>query len=232
MRKLLIADRSDDQCAVLKRALQKDFEVSTCNDGLTALTLIKGMRPDALVLDLSLPQLDGLTILQELQGYLPPAILATTDCANGYVQRRATELGAGYVMMRPFQPRCIYGHIMNLLEYAGNPAGQPLSIPAAHLSRLGFNTSHDGHQQLVVGIPLFAQDPSLRLSKELYPAIISVLGGSSPKAVEHTIRTAIRAAWKKRNSAIWAEYFSDCEKCPNNKKFISRLAQFTDYPER
>lgn len=230
MRKLLIADRSDDQCAVLKKALQKDFAVSTCNDGLTALTLIKGMRPDALVLDLSLPHLDGLTILQELQGSLPAAILATTDFTSGYVQHRAVELGIGYIMLRPFHPRCICGHILNLLNYAGSAAAQPQSVTAARLSRLGLSSSHDGYQQLLVGIPLFAQDPSMRLGKELYPAIASVLGNASAKAVEHTVRTAIEAAWSKRDAGVWEEYFSGCEKCPNNKKFISRLAQFTDYP--
>jgi hypothetical protein len=69
------------------------------------------------------------------------------------------------------------------------------------------------------------------LGKELYPAIISIWGRGDPATLERAIRCAIEAAWKNRNETIWAEYFPDCAKCPNNKKFIARLAEFTQYPQ-
>ena len=116
MRKLLIADSSDDMCYVLKLAFQKEFEVSTCRDGLTALALIKGMRPDILILDLFLPQLDGLTLLQQLQGNLPPVILVSTYCTSPYTYQMATDRGAGYILIRPFKASTAYGHIMDLIK--------------------------------------------------------------------------------------------------------------------
>ena len=55
MQKILIADRSDDLCFVLKRLLEKEYDVTVCYDGETALSLIRRIRPDALILDLRPP---------------------------------------------------------------------------------------------------------------------------------------------------------------------------------
>ena len=234
MEKILIVDQSDDICFVLKKRLQKDFEVLTCNDGPAALALIRHIRPDALVLGLRLPGLDGLTLLRELQDELPPAILAISDTDADYEVRSAIALGANYVMMRPFEIRAVCGHIYSLMDYARDPDRLPAdlrSIVGAHLTRLGLDCSHDGYQQLRLGIPLFMQDPSLHLGKELYPAIISIWGRGAPVSMERTIRCAIEAAWKKRDPAIREEYFPGCIKCPNNKMFIARLAEFTKYPQ-
>ena len=101
----------------------------------------------------------------------------------------------------------------------------PRSVTAGHLTRLEFEAEHDGFAQLRVGIPMFAQDPSLRLGKELYPTIASICGSLSATTVEHTIRTAIENAWRQGNREIWNEFFPGCEKCPSNKKFIARMAQ-------
>lgn len=234
MRTLLIADRSDDLCVILKQALQTDFQITTCMDGITAMSLILHTQPDALILDLSLPHLDGLTLLEELAGHLPKAVLATTDDPSGYVHQMAVDRGAGHVMMRPFHTRSARSHIIGLLEYAQRPnphPADPQSIAAAHLSRLGFDSTLDGYQQLRIGIPLFAQDPALRLGKELYPAIITLWHKSNPAAIERNIRTAIVTAWKQRDKAVWEIYFPGLTKCPSNKKFLARLAQFTKQPE-
>lgn len=234
MQKILIADRSDDLCFVLKKLLEKEYDVTVCYDGETALSLLRGIQPDALILDLRLPVLDGFTLLAELQGQLPPAILAITDGGTDYDHRMAIEQGAGYVLQRPFNTRSVLFHIKWLLHYARDPKHTPIdprTITSAHLSRLGLDCSHDGYQQLRLGIPLFMQDPSMHLGKELFPAIIAIWGRGDPVSLERTIRSAIEAAWKRRNVAIWAEYFPDCEKCPSNKKFIARLSEFTQYPQ-
>ena len=234
MQKILIADRSDDICFVLKKLLEKEYDVTVCYDGETALSLVQGIRPDALILDLRLPKLDGFTLLSQLQGQLPPAVLASTDISTDYDLRIAVKLGAGHVLQRPFHTRSVLFHIKWLLYYARDPVHTPIdprSIVSAHLTRLGLDCSHDGYQQLRLGIPLFMQDTSMHLGKELYPAIISIWGRGDSVAIERTIRSAIEAAWKKRDAAIWAEYFPDCKKCPNNKKFIARLSEFTQHPE-
>lgn len=234
MRTLLIADRSDDLCVILKQTLQTEFQVTTCMDGITAKSLILHMQPDALILDLSLPHLDGLSLLEDLAGHLPGAVLATTDDPSGYVHQMAVDRGAGHVMMQPFHTRSARNHILGLLEYTQRPnprPADPQSIAAAHLSKLGLDSALDGYQQLRIGIPLFAQDPALRLGKELYSVIITLWHKSNPTSIERNIRTAIVAAWKQRDKAVWDVYCPGLTKCPSNKKFIAQLAQFTNPPE-
>ena len=157
-----------------------------------------------------------------------------SDTNASYESRAAAALGASLVMVRPFENRALYGHIYNLAEYARDPEHFPpdlRTIISAHLSRLGLDCAHDGYQQLRLGIPLFRQDPAMHMGKELYPAIIEQWGRGDSVSLERTIRSAIEAAWKKRDPEIWQQYFPDCEKCPNNKKFIARLSEFTELPK-
>ena len=83
----------------------------------------------------------------------------------------------------------------------------------------------DGYKQLAVAIPLFAADPDQCFSKELYPAVAAALGCSNGIAVEHSIRNAIRCAWKRKTPAVWDQYFPSGKKPPSNKRFIATLAE-------
>lgn len=232
MRKLLIAARSDDLIAVLKGLFRRDFELSACTNGNTALTLIKNIQPDVLILDLFLPEIDGLDLLRMLHPNVPPAILALTDYTHPHIFQQAVDLGVGSIMAKPFRSEAVYSHVIELLRYtASHPQpSDPQSIAAAHLNVLGLCGKHDGYQQLRLGIPLFRQDPALRLSKELYPAIATLRGEGNAKQIERSIRAAIQAAWDKRNKTLWEQYFPGYTECPTNKQFIARLAEFTALP--
>ena len=234
MRKLFIAARSDDLIAVLKRLFQKDFELSACTDGSTALTLIKHIQPDILIVDFSLPQIDGLDLLRMLTPNVPPVILALSDYINSHVFQVAVDLGVGYIMAKPFRTEAVRSHILELLRHIDSKATptDPQSVAAAHLTHLGLCNKHAGYQQLRVGIPLFRQDSTLRLGKELYPAIIALLGGGEHRRIERSIRSAIVYAWKRQNRAVWEQYFPGYTKCPSNKQFIARLAEFTELPKQ
>ncbi len=234
MKKILIADKSEDLCAVLARSFRRNFKVFSCHDGARALELARQERPDILVLDLFLPQLDGLTVLRELSDARPPAVLALSDVPSGYVYQSATDLGAKLIMLRPFRAQAVYSHVMLLLDYLAHnpvPAADPQTIAAAHMQLLKLPNERDGFQQLRLAIPLFAQDPSLRLSKELYPEVARLFGASGEKTVERSIRATIKDAWKIRDAALWERYFPGFRKCPTNKQFIACIAQYTQMPE-
>jgi hypothetical protein len=134
-------------------------------------------------------------------------------------------------MINTCRAQAVYSTIMELVRY-GNREDMltPPAVAAAHLQHLGISRKHDGFIQLRMGIPLFAQDPAQRLEKELYAAISTLLGNNTPKQIERTIRSCLKVAWQQRNEAIWQSYFPDCTKCPSNKAFIARLAEFADPP--
>lgn len=227
MQKLLIAARSDDLCAAMKTMFSRDLEVTVCHDGSTALVLLRAIRPDALILDLFLPEIDGLALLQQLDGNVPPVILALTDCyPSSYEYQSGIDLGIRHFMTKPFRTEAAYMHIMKQFQYAAvSKTADPLAVADAHLEYLEIDRSCHGFQQLRLGIPMVAQDPTIRLEKELYVCISRLTGGATPRQIERTIRYAILDAWKRRDPAVWDRYFPGCTKPPSIKRFLARLAK-------
>ncbi len=109
-----------------------------------------------------------------------------------------------------------------------NTIGNSPRLVSRHLHSLSFNLNLDGSRFLIVGIPLYAKDPSIQLHKELYPAIQALCNATSTACVEHSIRSAIHTAWEHRVVSKWSQYFptnSDGDiSCPSNKEFLTYLA--------
>ena len=82
-----------------------------------------------------------------------------------------------------------------------------------------------GYRQLGLAIPLFAENNLQSLSTELYPRIASELGCSDWRCVERSIRNAIAFAFRRRDPAVWAQFYLDGKKPPSNKRFIATLAE-------
>lgn len=223
MPRLLIGENSEIYAAALEESLRGQFEIRICSDGEAVLKELLTFQPDALILNLSLPFKDGLTVLQEA-ARLPPVVLALSLYSNPYVEQAAVTLGAGYVLRMP-AVNTVRLRIVDMLQQTQS-VPDPRTETAMHLYALQFMPNLDGFTLLCTGIPLYARDPRQRLSKELYPAIAKACGCTDGRAVEKTIRNAIEAAWKVRDELAWAKYFPgsyDC--CPSNKVFIARLAE-------
>jgi DNA-binding response OmpR family regulator len=93
--KLLLVEDDVDLVQALTRALAgRGFEVVSCGDGNEALQLARRHRFDAIALDLTLPGLDGLHVLQRLRrsDNITPVIVLTARSAVG---ERVTGLNAG-----------------------------------------------------------------------------------------------------------------------------------------
>lgn len=229
MQKLLIADSSDIFMSALEAALREQFQVITCADGDTLLDLLPRCRPDVLILNLMLPYKDGLTVLQQTS-YHPPVILAITMHLSAYVEHTITDLGVDYTMIAPSVSAVVL-RLQDLLKQYTAPA-QDMDIEAKavhYLHLLNFHTHLDGYRQLCLALPMFARNPQMLMTKELYPAVAQLCGCKDGRSVEHSIRKAIQAAWRKRDNAIWRKYFAfglrGSIPCPTNKEFICRLAE-------
>lgn len=222
MLKLLVADMSLEFTDAIEQTFGSEFELEICHDGETALELLHYFRPDVLILNLMLPSMDGLTVLQQ-STHRPRVILAVTHYLPEYAQRRAFELGIQYVMFTP----CISALRVRLMDMIAETQPREDTRVTVHLHALGFRTNLDGYRQLCVGIPLFAKNPGMLLSKELYPAIGEVFGLPDCRTVEHSVRKAITDAWVRRNPIVWEKYFPGAKEAPTNKAFISKLAEMS-----
>lgn len=221
MKKLLIAYPVSSFTASLCDAAKDQFDIKVSKDGLETLSLLHSFKPDALVIGLRLPNMDGLTILRECYPELPPAVLVLLSSVSPYVERSLAEIHISYAIQMPAPPENILSHLTEML-IPGSFRRQQIK---EHLKGLGFTSKTDGYHHLIVGISLFEKDPQQKLTMELYPEIAKACGCRGGAIIEHSIRTAINRAWRDGNRALWLEYFPDCsEKPPSNKLFIATIA--------
>lgn len=119
MKKLLIATHLESTCTALARTLSQ-YEVHICSTGTDALTMLETLQPDILILDLMLPEIDGITVLRQ-SGYKPPIILALTNLASTSVLQAAVAAGAQDVLLIPCTIQHITKHLYTLIEEAPSP---------------------------------------------------------------------------------------------------------------
>ena len=209
--KLLIADSSEELCRALNDLLGQRYHICTCHSGDRALELLRSFSPDLIYIDLMLPQIDGLAVLQTaLQEGIRPAMLVSVGLQSSYIERALSRLQVDYVLKKPCSAKVIAGHID---ELAGAAHGAPVKASdlqaeiAGILVQMGFKNNLSGFRYVVSGLPMFAENPQQTVTKELYPAI-GKLHGKTGEQVERAIRNAIELAWQRRDERIWRMYFA------------------------
>ena len=232
--KLLIADASEPFTDAIKEIFRHEFTLEVCHDGETALELLNTFCPDVLIINFMLPYKDGLTVLQQ-SAHRPAVILGISPFVNNYVEQTATALGVQFTMIMP-TVSALRVRLMDMITATIASSSSLSTQTAVHLHTLNFQTHLDGYRQLCVGIPIFAKNPNMRLSKELYPAIAEHFGAPDSRTVEHSIRKAITAAWLHHDRIIWSKYFTPLPDgtipCPTNKEFISRLTEMLEQQQK
>lgn len=98
------------------------------------------------------------------------------------------------------------------------------------LLELGISTKRAGFDYIKKGILLMCDDPTLLITKGVYPEIGKCYNSPvSDFQVEQSIRSVISDAWSQRNKCVWGYYFPDPidgdPKKPTNAEFITRIAR-------
>lgn len=228
---LLIADSTPEFRQALTNALQGHFRIECCGNGRDTLRHLLYAPPDILVLDLMLPELDGLSLLQEAESRsVHPIVLATTRLVNDYIVRTAEALNVSYLILKPCDIRATAARVLDLsrqIHLPPNSAPDRRTHASNILNALGFSASLNGYRYLREAILLMLEEPDQSVTKELYPAV-AALCGSTPLQVERSIRSAVEKAWSSRDDRVWMQYFPPVADGgipkPSNGKFISCLA--------
>ena len=237
--KLLIAEGTEGFRVALTEALRGAYRVRSCGEGNEALEQIRAFRPDVVILDLMLPGLDGITILERaVASGVHPMVLATTFYHNEYVLDALQQLGVGYVMVKPCDIHATIARLGDLSQRLRQPVvARP--DPKVHVSNLllalGVPTKLNGYGYLREAVLLMAEDPKQSITKELYPAVAAACSGDR-KNVERSIRSAIEKAWRNRDENLWKLYFpidgTGITRRPTNSEFITRLADALQMDEQ
>ncbi len=143
---VLIVDDEPQVRHIVATYLERDgFLVRTAEDGEGALAAIKARRPDVLVLDLMLPKLDGLAVLQRLRedGDDVPVIVLS---AKGSEHERVAglELGADDYLAKPASPREIAARVRAVLRRSKPVGPASISFGRFHIDRSARVLTKDG----------------------------------------------------------------------------------------
>jgi len=121
-KRILIVDDEDDirEVAQVSLELVGQWQVLTAANGRDGLSCAREQQPDAILLDVMMPDLDGPATLAELQS--DPAtrdipVLFLTAKAQTAERTRLAELGAAGVLTKPFDPLTLPGEVASALHW-------------------------------------------------------------------------------------------------------------------
>lgn len=117
--KLLIAVGSAELAACFADCGSK-YDVHICRTGAEALAFLETLQPELLLLDLSLPVIDGLTLLRK-SDHRPGGIIGLTTLVSADVLEEAAEAGVHQLIRIPCPFRYILKHLDTLAENAPSP---------------------------------------------------------------------------------------------------------------
>ncbi|MDD3654240.1 MAG: sporulation transcription factor Spo0A [Desulfotomaculaceae bacterium] len=240
--RLLIADDNREFCELLKEFInqQEDFElVAVASNGLEALQMIDETGPDVIVLDIIMPHLDGIGVLENLANNdmdNKPKVIMLTAFGQESVTQRAVELGADYYILKPFDFNVLATRIrqlsegLNVAQYITPSKPRNLDVAVTNIiHEMGVPAHIKGYFYLRDAILMVINDVNLlgAVTKELYP-MIAMKYQTTPSRVERAIRHAIELAWDRGNIDMMTKFFGytiNLERGkPTNSEFIAMVA--------
>lgn len=117
----------DDEPSIVQLAqmyLEKDgFKVKSAGDGKAALTAVEKTQPALIVLDIMLPEIDGLEVCRKLRAEENPVLILMLTARDEDIDKIVgLELGADDYMTKPFNPRELVARVKALLRRTNRPA--------------------------------------------------------------------------------------------------------------
>ncbi|WP_129724497.1 sporulation transcription factor Spo0A [Xylanivirga thermophila] len=244
--KVAIADDNPNIVDIIGRCIstQNDMEVvGTANDGIIANEVIFNTCPDVVLLDMVMPRLDGLGVLETINSSsmdVRPSFICLSAVGHEDVIRRAIDLGARYYMIKPFDMNMMLRRIKEVAQK--NDGAGPRISPTQNTSSqnieekitdifliIGIPAHIKGYHFLREAVKMVAENNEIinHITKELYPGIAERYN-TTPSKVERAIRHAIDVAWSRGkveniNQIFGYTVYQRNEK-PTNGEFIALLA--------
>lgn len=130
MAKILVVDDEPNLLHSVAYSLRREgHEVITAADGEEALARARGERPDALVLDVMLPVMDGFEVCRQLRSDSTVPILMLTAKDSEIDRVVGLEIGADDYLTKPFSMRELLARVKAMLRRAGMMHAQPAAPP-------------------------------------------------------------------------------------------------------
>ncbi len=229
LQKILIADAAEGFKDRLQTMLSAKYQVVCADDGCQAWDMLVRFQPDLLVLDVELPEIDGITLLRQMYvaGY-NPAVLVVSRTLTDYAVDTLIGMEIGYIMRKPCDVKHAAQRAEDILLYHSEKGKQLQTCIADILDELGIPLHLSGAKYLISAVMEMEKNPHQFMTKELYPAVGKRFGTIGTR-VERNIRSAVEAGWHKGRADVWRVHFGEDPEglphCPNNTEIITHLVQ-------
>ncbi len=251
--KVGIADDNKEFCEILVDYFSQKENIDivfVSHDGLKTVENIKKTQPEIIILDMVMPHLDGLGVLEtinniELEKY--PRTIVLSAVGQEPITQKAISLGAEYYIVKPFNLDVLMKRINQLagvdeneenkMQYARailtdkeKDEAKSLEIDITNIiHEIGVPAHIKGYHYLRDAIIMVVEDIDLlgAVTKELYPAIAKA-NNTTPSRVERAIRHAIEVAWNRGKletiNALFGYTVQNDKGKPTNSEFIAIIA--------
>jgi len=222
-------------------------------NGIEAVEMIKLLQPDIVLLDIIIPGIDGICVLERVvtRGLCPRAsFIVVTTVGQDSVIKKTAKLGVEYYMLKPFMIDVLVNRIRQV--YIESKRGKQSILTngkmwywqsknllcsknntnvliAETIRKMGMLSNITGYHYLLEAISMIIDKPFIKncITKLLYPAIADKFSTTSKK-VERSIRNAINITWNKDNTELRKMY----KEKPTNSELICTIAEWVKITNR
>lgn len=226
-------------CEGLKNATNLEIVGVTAN-GREALEMCETLKPDLVLTDIILPEIDGISMVSEIKKMdNPTGVFIISAFTNPKVMVECTKVGVDYFICKPINISALIDRIKQWkigMKTTIAPINKDINSELAleirvteAIHMIGVPAHIRGYQFLREAIMMAANDMSVvsSITKSLYPAIAKKSNTTSSK-VERAIRHAVEVAWDRGDVDVLESYFSYTISTkkgkPTNSEFISMVA--------
>ncbi len=220
----------------------------TAHNGKVCLSLLEERKPDILLLDIIMPHLDGIAVMETLGGsndFSNMHIIMLTAFGQEDVMAQAASLGASYFMLKPFEFDRLANQIFQVAGKRKNTISNNIQSEQIQkgavsqkmldttitgiIKEIGVPAHIKGYAFLREAIQMVYTDVDLlgSVTKVLYPDIAKKYN-TTPSRVERAIRHAIEVAWNRGNYDVISKMFGytvhHLKSKPTNSEFIAMIA--------
>jgi two-component system response regulator (stage 0 sporulation protein A) len=242
--KVAFADDNKEFSEIMNEYLsqQPDIEVvGVAYNGEQIISIIDEKKPDVVILDIIMPHLDGIGVLERINttGGKRPKIIMLTAFGQETITQRVVELGADYYVLKPFNMEVLVSRIRQLAGMITTQRPQvtaqaikakSVDVEVTNIIReIGIPAHIKGYQYLRDAIMMIISEIELlgAVTKVLYPMIAEKYS-TTPSRVERAIRHAIEVAWNRGNIDMINRLFGYTVKLekgkPTNSEFMAMIA--------
>ena len=248
--RVAIADDNQKILDVLDEIISTDKEldlVGKAKNGEEMCQIIKDRKPDVVLLDLIMPKMDGLTVMEKMGQdstvVKRPYFIVITAVGQEKITEDAFNKGANYYVMKPFNNRMLLERIKSVRNLSRNTERKNDDITTDNtlktenlesrvtnmLHEIGIPAHIKGYHYLRDAIIMAVNDMDVlnAITKILYPTVAKKYQTTSSR-VERAIRHAIEVAWSRGKLDTLDQLFgytvSTGKGKPTNSEFIALIA--------